>query len=258
MAAASAAPTKRPVSSISSASLRPDRARQGHARRRAEQPQIDPRDGEPGGVGAEREVAAGDQLAPGGHGRALHAGDHRLETGHDRLHQPRALGEQGFVSGLAAPAVPPVRPGRAPRRRCGRWRQARSRGPPDPPPTRPATAKSAAIIAADNALARPGSLSVRRPTAPSTRQSRMGSDIMDAAPTLCLRTVRRNRPAVKPTSAWLIAGASGSGRCSVRPRRRLLPAPAEPRHGRRAACRSKGRREDGRAADWWCWDGSGC
>ena len=49
----------------------------------------------------DREVAARDQLQPGGGRQAVDLGDHRLRMAHDRLHQRSASGKCLFEEGLA-------------------------------------------------------------------------------------------------------------------------------------------------------------
>ena len=79
--------------------LAADGAGQCDHRRGAEQADIHPGRGEARGVGGHREVAGGDQLAPGGGGDAVHPGDHRLGQAHDVQHQAGAGGEGLLIRG---------------------------------------------------------------------------------------------------------------------------------------------------------------
>ncbi len=87
-----------PVTSISNAALR-DRLRdKRHARRRAEQPDVDAADGEARVARGDRQVAHRDQLAAGGGGDAVHARDHRHRQALDRQHHAARTARTGAGS----------------------------------------------------------------------------------------------------------------------------------------------------------------
>ena len=88
--AAVAASIASPVNAISSARLRPIVAGDGDERGVAEQPALAAGNGEAGRVGGDGEVAAGDELAPGGGRQRVHPRAHRLRHRLDRRHHLRA------------------------------------------------------------------------------------------------------------------------------------------------------------------------
>ena len=81
--------------------LAPEVARQADGRRRAEETDVDAGDGELGNVGGDRQVAHRHQLAAGGSGDAVHAGDDRLRQAGEGQHQFAALPEQCLHEFLA-------------------------------------------------------------------------------------------------------------------------------------------------------------
>ena len=83
-----------PVSSISSARLRPIARDSGTIGVEQNSPILTPGRREPRGVGRHREVRRGDQLAAGRGRDPAHLGDHRLREPVDRLHQVGAGVEQ--------------------------------------------------------------------------------------------------------------------------------------------------------------------
>ncbi len=80
--------------------LAADGRRDGHHRRRAEESDIDAGCGEPGGVGRDREVARGDELAARRGRDPVDLGDHRLRELVYPRHQAYARGEEPFVERL--------------------------------------------------------------------------------------------------------------------------------------------------------------
>ena len=88
---------KSPVSSISIACLRGDVARQGHARRRAEQPEVDAADGELRVGRGDCQVAHRHQLAARRGGDAVHARNHRHRQALDRQHHAACSGRTACV-----------------------------------------------------------------------------------------------------------------------------------------------------------------
>ena len=74
-------------------------ARQGHARRRAKQAQVDATDREARVAGGYSKIAHRHQLATRRRGDALHPRDHRHRQRLDRQHHAAALGKQALVVG---------------------------------------------------------------------------------------------------------------------------------------------------------------
>ncbi len=74
-------------------------AAEGHHWGRAEQPDVDARRGEAGGLAGDGEVAGGDQLAAGGGGGAMHPRDDGFRERDDALHQAAAQREHRLVRG---------------------------------------------------------------------------------------------------------------------------------------------------------------
>ena len=83
-----------PVSSISSARLRPIERDDRDHRRRAEQTDVHARRREARVIRRDREIARGDELAAGRGRDAAHLGDHRLRDRVQALHQRDAGREQ--------------------------------------------------------------------------------------------------------------------------------------------------------------------
>ena len=79
-------------------------ARYRHARRRAEQSEVDARGGETRVRGGDRQVARGDQLASGSRRGAVHSCDHRLRHRLHRQHHAAARLEQPADERLVAVA----------------------------------------------------------------------------------------------------------------------------------------------------------
>ena len=72
-------------------------ARQGHARRHAEQPDADSRGREAGVRRGDREIRIGDHLATGRRGDPVDPRNHRLRDTLHRRHHASAFGEQMLV-----------------------------------------------------------------------------------------------------------------------------------------------------------------
>src|SRR5271166_596831 len=73
--------------------------------RRAEEADVDARQGEAGGLAGDRQVARGDELASRRRGDAFHSRDDRLRQRDDRLHERDAARHDLFVEGMAPVGV---------------------------------------------------------------------------------------------------------------------------------------------------------